>query len=299
MDINMRIFDLNSSRFLLLFLLISVLNEMAKASDVESEKTILINEILVIFTFGVILVSITTCVVMYIFRDFRHKEASPPGTPTVLPVSPLSPAGEAKIVSRDRESSVNKSSKERSSTPIRSSGLIPDDDEKLNTDTKQNDKTEKFESKDIESAPFLQEPVIGRDSQISSLPKPKTKRELNPSFLTVIRDGVTLILHSSKSSRAAKVKLSEDQIVIKVKKILTVKVLMINLSDILSIEYGKVTTNFQRSGLQRLQSDSCFSILTADRSYDLEASGKVERDALVEGLGALTEDSQARAGKQV
>ena len=61
----------------------------------------------------------------------------------------------------------------------------------------------------------------------------------------------------------------------------------IDLRDIKYVEWGKQTSTFQKHPSMGAADDLCFSLITDKVTVDLEASSKVERDALVQGFSLV------------
>lgn len=120
------------------------------------------------------------------------------------------------------------------------------------------------------------------------LEKSKSRKVQNAkaALITILTDGIRLTMHTKKSSRQAKVNLIDgNTLMIKKKKFIAVTTYTIALSDIIAVESGKSTESFQRSGLKSANDSFCFSIVTNQNiCYDFQASSKVERDALANGL---------------
>lgn len=267
-------------------------------SSSESEQTLIINEILVIITFGVMIVSITACVFMYVFRDNRRKEAP----------EPQLPAGSIK-----RNRMVDKANKEKSGMigePVstksepklvgimkKDSSLRKDSTRRIRIDTSNLDEypaRHPVGFDEMESAPLMYETSeVSEFTDDSSL---RPNRELNEAFMVVLSDGITLTLHTTKTSRSSKLSFADGHLICRIKKMLSIKVVQVELADIQSVQVGKATPNFQRSGLQRVAEENCFSLIVDNRTFDFEATSKYERDAIASGLSKLVQREKARVG---
>eukprot|EP01041_Mallomonas_annulata_P010910 gene10910-22773_t len=104
-------------------------------------------------------------------------------------------------------------------------------------------------------------------------------------FESVLIEGIVLILHTIKGPKQVKLFLSDNEVRWKsIKSKINRKTYKLNLSEIVTVEAGKTTENFQRKTALAAMDDNCFSLVTSRYSVDLEASSKVERDALLYGF---------------
>lgn len=251
-------------------------------SGTENSETLLINEILVLVTFGVMVVSIASCVVMYIFRDYRRKDAAPP----VMSAS-IAERKKRNIDKLDR--SLSTSGKTTAVPPgilkkDNTSGSQRHDNKRIRIGPAAVGEDSLLFEEDDETEPLMIEEgrILG-----SSQYDQTEEKSLHDSAEVALSVGITLTLHTTKSSRSAKISLAEGKLICRIKKSMTLKVVQIDLREIRAIYAGKVTPNFKRDGLHLAPEDSCFSIVTVTKTFDFEAMYKVERDAIVAGIETI------------
>jgi hypothetical protein len=249
----------------------------------ENSETYLINEILVIVTFGIMVISIAACVMMYVFRDYRKKEV----TPNIPP---------AQILTGRRKTSSNRSrdamsADSRPSSIMKKEGSVGKKDKRIRIENN----VEEYSPNNDESETVALIPdksdnnISNRDLEGGSSMAPK---DLNNLVRTSLSDGVTFTLHTTRNSRSARISLIDGKFICRIKKMLSLKVVQIDLQEIRSVRNGKETPNFQRPGLQRIEDDNCFSIVTETRTFDFEATSRYERDAFVTGISSIVEEAR-------
>lgn len=245
-----------------------------------NNNTLFVNRILVLVTFSIMIISILSCIFMYIFRDYQRKEV-----PTIAndlrgrvdaenetqkshsgPVEPSYQSGS--FLRGNESSSGNESSNHVMSNP--NSSRTPSDE-------------------DLETDPLMSNTVRKSNAAPETEEGSIAKRNLNESIEIALSVGVTLTLHTLKHSRSATLNLVDDTLICRVRKSAAMKVVQIKLGDITAVLSGKATSNFRQSNLQTVPPDVCFSIVTATKTLDFEAMYKTERDALASGLRILVE----------
>jgi len=108
---------------------------------------------------------------------------------------------------------------------------------------------------------------------------------LRRTFYSVLKEGMTMVLHTAdKNPKQIHLTLVNTELRWRSLKVFARNQYKIDLRDIRSIEWGKQTSNFQRSTAFAVADETCFSLVTEKIVVDLEASSKVERDALVQGF---------------
>lgn len=119
---------------------------------------------------------------------------------------------------------------------------------------------------------------------------------LRKTFHSVLKEGMTMVLHTSdKNPKQIHLTLVGTELRWKAAKVFARNMYKIDLRDIKYVEWGKQTNTFQKQVSSAASDDQCFSLVTERVTVDLEASSKVERDALVQGfslvVSALRESS--------
>mmetsp|Transcript_20165 Transcript_20165/g.20267 ORF Transcript_20165/g.20267 Transcript_20165/m.20267 type:complete len:251 (+) Transcript_20165:167-919(+) len=105
------------------------------------------------------------------------------------------------------------------------------------------------------------------------------------AFEDVMAHGLCLILHTPKGPQHVKLSVVDNEI--RWKKTgwrLLRKQHAVPLNSVKSVQPGKDAGNFLTHTAANASDESCFSIITETISIDLEAYGKVERDALLYGF---------------
>jgi hypothetical protein len=122
-------------------------------------------------------------------------------------------------------------------------------------------------------------------------------------FMTVLRQGITLVYHPPNKAKSLSVQVyahnSTDLIISPNDKFRswfsgTKRIPPIPLGDILFVVWGKQSHNFGSRHLDFVGSDICFSLVTKDHTLDFEAKSKDERDGLCDGFKFLLEDMVIR-----
>jgi hypothetical protein len=237
----------------------------------SAEDTLFVNRILVLITFFVMITSIASCVIMYVFRDYRKRESSP----TNGGFSNRRRTDSSQSRQPSFSDKIAAEPKYQTGTFVRRSGSS----RSQSSDSSLQESVER----DLEKEPLMVTPNSVADDEETE------RRNLNESIEVALNVGVTLTLHTVKNSRSAKISLADGTLTCRVRKGMSLKVVPIGLNEITSILAGKKTPNYQRSALQNIPDDVCFSIVTDSKTLDFEAMFKTERDALVAGLQILIE----------
>jgi hypothetical protein len=156
------------------------------------------------------------------------------------------------------------------------SALTQSDDGNNRTPRKRRGKAQGEEGSETSS-------LLDESSQI------KTDKALLDTFIKVLSQGITLKLHSSKDKGPKEIKLiiSGNNLTWKVtsRSILSgFKTPKVDIRSIRSIEWGKRTDTFNLPASLPTADEVCFSLVTDDKTIDIEASSKVERDSLAQGF---------------
>lgn len=244
-----------------------------------SSDTLLVNRILVLVTFSIMVLSIVSCVIMYIFRDYRRKEVA----------SPNSGDRRRQQGELSRQPSIDKDVEPsyQNGSFVRRNGVLSRKNSASVSFAEQSI-LRSVSDEDTETDPLMPGKA-GANSVVETDDESIGKRSLNESIEVALAVGVTLTLHTVKHSRSAKISLANDVLSCRVRKSSGVKVVQIGLEEIKSIISGKGTPNFQQTHLQSIPSELCFSIVTSNKTLDFETLYKTERDALVAGLQILVE----------
>lgn len=114
------------------------------------------------------------------------------------------------------------------------------------------------------------------------------------AFVSVLSGGVTLVLHNTKGVLSINMNLIGNELQWKTTKssLATTpsKTSKLALESILFVETGKRTAILRGGAAIAVDEEVCFSLITADTTYDFEASSKVERDAFAQGFTMLLEE---------
>lgn len=111
---------------------------------------------------------------------------------------------------------------------------------------------------------------------------------LRKTFHSVLKEGMTMVLHTSeKNPKQIHLTLVGTELRWKAAKVFARNMYKIDLRDIKYVEWGKQTNTFQKQVSSAASDDQCFSLVTERVTVDLEASSKVERDALVQGFSLV------------
>ena len=131
--------------------------------------------------------------------------------------------------------------------------------------------------------------------QTGGASKSKGYKDLSPqdealrkTFHSVLKEGMTMVLHTSdKNPKQIHLMLVGTELRWKAAKVFARNMYKIDLRDIKYVEWGKRTNTFQKQASSGASEDMCFSLITEKVTVDLEASSKVERDALVQGFSLV------------
>lgn len=111
---------------------------------------------------------------------------------------------------------------------------------------------------------------------------------LAQTLLTVLNQGMTLMIYNEHGAKQAKVTLVGGSILHwRTERMFSKKGKQLNIREVLFVNWGKQTNKFHLPGSKVAVEDCCFSLVTAKESLDFEASSKVERDALAQGFTIL------------
>jgi len=99
--------------------------------------------------------------------------------------------------------------------------------------------------------------------------------------------GINVMLHTSKGPKQIQLTMSGTELRWNSQKLFSRKKTTLDLKDVLFIELGKQTNNFHLSTANVTGEDLCFSLVSNSSTFDIEASSKVERDALAQGFAIM------------
>lgn len=119
----------------------------------------------------------------------------------------------------------------------------------------------------------------------------KTDRALMDTFVKVLTQGITVKVHSQKDKAPKEVRVTLQSDVLNWKNINSRTIIhrtkSMKIRDIKRIEWGKITETFNSAIAQATPEDICLSLVTNEKTLDLEVSSKVERDSLAQGFTIL------------
>lgn len=150
----------------------------------------------------------------------------------------------------------------------------------------------------------------GRNSTLTSSPalsgaaKGGGYKDLSPqdealrkTFHSVLKEGMTMLLHTGdKTPKPIQLTLVGTELRWKAAKVFARNQYKIDLRDIKFVEWGKQTSTFLKHPSMGASEDLCFSLITDKVTVDLEASSKVERDALVQGFSLVVSGLRLSGG---
>jgi len=244
------------------------------------------NEVIVYSTLFILALVLITCAMMYISKPSRSRQGSPINSTDEM---------EEGLLHRDNDKNNNNNTaspnssvidqvKKKKKKIIRKKKVKPDSLSQQGLDF------------DIESNSVIDSDASGASSEASSLLETKGGRipgKVDPdltlltAFTSVLRQGITISLHTIKGVKQINLTLSGTELKWQSLKVFVRKISKLDVKDILYIEMGKKTTSFKLPGASSVLDDYCFSLITNQESIDLEASSKVERDALAQGFAIL------------
>lgn len=108
----------------------------------------------------------------------------------------------------------------------------------------------------------------------------------------ILHAGLIVSLHTTKGPKPIILSLIGDEVRWRAVKSAK-KRYKLHLKDVIRVEAGKVTANFQKS--RDADESLCFSLVTQKTTLDLEAKTKLERDSLVKGFQLKMKDLQTEA----
>lgn len=134
-----------------------------------------------------------------------------------------------------------------------------------------------------------------KPASIQGISGGKGFKELSPqdealrrTFHSVLKEGLTMLLHTGeRTAKPIQLSLVGTELRWKSVKVFARNLYKIDLRDIRYVEWGKQTNTFQKHPSMGASEDLCFSLITDKVTVDLEASSKVERDALVQGFSLV------------
>ena len=242
------------------------------------------DEIIIYTTSFVMILVLITCAMMYITKPKRSISRN--GTP-----NPSADEMEQGLLQKDISSPPNSSIidhvKKKKKKIIRKKKIKNDTNSQQGLDF------------DVENNSVIESEISGASSEASSLLENTRARtassgfKVDPdltlltAFTSVLRQGITISLHTLKGVKQISLTLSGTELKWQSLKVFVRKICKLDIKDILYIEMGKKTTNFKLPGASSVLEDYCFSLITNQESIDLEASSKVERDALAQGFAIL------------
>lgn len=136
-----------------------------------------------------------------------------------------------------------------------------------------------------------------------------TDREMFTKFSAIMGAGIIVSLHTTKGPRPIKFSIQEVEVrwETAVRRdpppgapvgtvVPPTKRYKLRLVDIVHVEVGKETSNFrkQRESNKGVSDDLCFSLVTEKTTLDLEATSKLDRDAIVRGFRLAIERAKSR-----
>ena len=244
------------------------------------------NEVIVYSTLFILALVLITCAMMYISKPSRSRQGSPTNSNDEMEEGLLPGDNDQINNTVSPNSSVIDQVKKKKKKIIRKKKVKPDSLSQQGLDF------------DIESNSVIDSDASGASSEASSLLETKGGRipgayKVDPdltlltAFTSVLRQGITISLHTIKGVKQINLTLSGTELKWQSLKVFVRKISKLDVKDILYIEMGKKTTSFKLPGASSVLDDYCFSLITNQESIDLEASSKVERDALAQGFAIL------------
>ena len=244
------------------------------------------NEVIVYSTLFILALVLITCAMMYISKPSRSRQGSPINSNDEMEEGLLQGDNDQNNNTVSPNSSVIDQVKKKKKKIIRKKKVKPDSLSQQGLDF------------DIESNSVIDSDASGASSEASSLLETKGGRipgayKVDPdltlltAFTSVLRQGITISLHTIKGVKQINLTLSGTELKWQSLKVFVRKISKLDIKDILYIEMGKKTTSFKLPGASSVLDDYCFSLITNQESIDLEASSKVERDALAQGFAIL------------
>ena len=245
------------------------------------------NEVIVYSTLFILALVLITCAMMYISKPSRSRQGSPINSNDEMEEGLLQGDNDQNNNNTvSPNSSVIDQVKKKKKKIIRKKKVKPDSLSQQGLDF------------DIESNSVIDSDASGASSEASSLLETKGGRipgayKVDPdltlltAFTSVLRQGITISLHTIKGVKQINLTLSGTELKWQSLKVFVRKISKLDVKDILYIEMGKKTTSFKLPGASSVLDDYCFSLITNQESIDLEASSKVERDALAQGFAIL------------
>ena len=230
----------------------------------SQSSTLLINEIIVYITAGLIFLSVAFCLFTFLFR-LKIRKLIPPNVPNTATAANKNE--EVKAVSSTKKGKSHKKSKniDPSFTGDSNSAEVSESSSLLSSEADLSDS--KSDDKTCDSA-------------------------LKSTFVSVLNEGVTLKMHREKGLILIRMSLSGTELKWKTKKLFARKTHSLSLNDILFIESGKQTSMLRKPAAELVSSDICFSLITSGSTFDFEASSKIERDVLVQGFAMIVAEAK-------
>ncbi len=241
-------------------------------SDLNTKQ---INEIIVYVSLAILVVSAFSCIVMFMLRAKKKRDPTDDGKV----VENISEDNASKAKTKTLKGTKKKTKKSKKSHP---------DDASQSS----------YESASHASSETTSLLADSHNEQKAQLHAGTMNKALRATFNSVLSEGLTLILHSDQPIMQVKMALSGSELRWRSKKMFSTKSYKLQLKQIMFIEWGKQTANFKRPTAKDAKSDSCFSLVTENTTYDFETSSKVERDALVQGfMLAIADHKEANSSK--
>jgi hypothetical protein len=145
---------------------------------------------------------------------------------------------------------------------------------------------------DLVSDITFTDPHVDMEAQNLLNPLRQQESEFLNQFCRTMRPGIVVILHTAKKgSKAIKIRLDGSDLLWQSNKPNPKKRFRLKIIDILRVEKGKTTQNFQSVSASKVDENLCFSLITPYSTIDLQASSSLERDAMAKALELLVEQA--------
>lgn len=113
----------------------------------------------------------------------------------------------------------------------------------------------------------------------------------------VLAKGMKMTLYTVDGPKKIKMFLVGMELRWRTVKIISRKTYKVDLRNVDYLEWGKRTAAFQSDAARVLDEELCFSLVSPSKTVDLQASSKVERDAVAQGFVLLLEEIARESGR--
>lgn len=131
--------------------------------------------------------------------------------------------------------------------------------------------------------------MAAASSATSTFVPTSSDKTMGDTLRGVLKHGMVITVHTTEGSKSVTMFLVGSELQWRSAHLFSRKTKRLELTSVICVEWGKKTNTFRSKGgaSKGVPEDLCFSLVSNAQTVDLEASTKVERDALAQGFNHI------------